>query len=285
MTTKTADKSATTIKQRIKQQFSSSAQNYDSKAGFQKKIAEELLEYLVPQLATCNLQLATILDIGCGTGFLSIPLAQTFSDAHISACDMAHAMAKTAKIKYSSLITHHPSLFLTADCEYLPYKDSTFDMLASSLTFQWLLHHGTVFSEAHRVLKKGGIFSFSMLGQNTLRELRMCYKEANAVSNKDGIPRFMSFPHKDEVCEQLEKTGFSGISAVVSPEVEEYPDMMGLLRVLKTIGAGNPFDSRVKNLSKGLILKKMSEIYGERFEAANGVYATYEVIFFTCKKP
>ncbi|MBI5893475.1 MAG: methyltransferase domain-containing protein [Deltaproteobacteria bacterium] len=281
-------KNSTHIKQRIKQQFSSSAQNYDSKAGFQKKIAEELLNYIVPQLADCNLQLATILDIGCGTGFLTIPLAETFSNVKVYAIDIAHPMVKTARLK-----TRESQFFLTADCDSLPYKNCQFDLLASSLTYQWSGNLDTAFKEAHRILEKGGMFAFSMLGQKTFKELRECYKEASHISNKNGLPPFMNFHSEDNVISKLKKTGFSGTSCLVDLKIEHYPNMLELLRTLKTIGAGNPFDSRDKNLGKGQILKKMAEIYQKKFKSLSHdshltshgcIYATYEVMFFTARK-
>lgn len=304
MTIKTTDKlapegfnrgSATTIKQRIKQQFSSSAQNYDSKAGFQKKIAEELLNHIVPQLATCNLQLATILDIGCGTGFLTIPLANTFSKAKVFGCDIAHTMVKTARLK-----TRDSRLYLTADCESLPYKDGQFDLVTSSLTYQWSCNLDRAFKEAHRILEKGGVFAFSMLGQKTFKELRECYKEASRISNKNGLPPFINFHSADDIISKLKKAGFSDASYLVDLKIEYYQDMMELLRTLKTIGAGNPFDSKNKNLGKGMILKKMAEIYKKKFGVRSSefktltrdsqpttrdcIYVTYEVMFFTARK-
>ncbi len=276
---------STHIKQRIKQQFSSAAQNYDSKAGFQKKIAKELLLHIISQLTTHNSRPTTILDIGCGTGFLTIPLAKAFPKANVFACDIACQMVKTAILK-----TRGSHLFLTADCELLPYKNRRFDMVASNLTYQWASDLDIAFQEAQRILKKGGVFTFSMLGQKTFEELRQCYKEASRISNKNSIPPFMNFHSKDNVISKLNQAGFSDISCLVDLKTEHYSDMLELLRTLKTIGAGNPFDSRDKNLGKGMILKKMAEAYQERFKSLthnsqftihNCIYATYEVMFFT----
>lgn len=286
------------IKQRIKQQFSSSAQNYDSKAGFQKKSAEELLNHIVSQLATCNLQPTTILDIGCGTGFLTIHLANTFPKAKVFACDIAHPMVETTRCKMQDARCRLK--FLTADCESLPYKNCQFDLIASNLTYQWASDLDTAFKEAHRILEKGGVFVFSMLGKKTFEELRECYKEASQVSNKNGLPRFMNFHSKDDVISKLKKAGFSGTSYLVDLKIEHYPDMLELLRTLKTIGAVNPFKGGEKNLGKGMILKKMAGIYEKKFKVQNSkfkvlshdsqltthdrIYATYEIMFFTAIK-
>ncbi|MBI5681897.1 MAG: methyltransferase domain-containing protein [Deltaproteobacteria bacterium] len=270
------------IKQKIKKQFSIAAEDYDSKAFFQKKIAEELLEYLVPQLAACSLQLATILDIGCGTGFLTIPLKKTFSSARIFACDIAHPMIRSLQFKIQN--SKFKIVFTTADCESLPYRERQFDLIVSNLTYQWLLYPEKALSEVYRVLKPGGIFSLSTLGYDTLKELRECYEDASIILNKDGLPPFMTFSKAHDIISKLKESGFKDISFAEDIKFEEYHGMLNLLKTLKSIGAGNPFDSSEKSLGAAAILKKMSEIYRQRFGTKNKIYATHEMLFFTAKK-
>src|SRR4030067_1353910 len=179
---------------------------------------------------------------------------------------------------------------LTTDGEILPCKNDTFDIAASNLTYQWIGNLEGSFKEAYRILRPGGIFIFSTLAPETLKELRYCYAEASAKFNKDGLPPFMAFSEKQAIQSVLESVGFKNISIETTNMIKTYPDMWALLKTMKSIGAGNPFKDGDISLARGSILKKMAEIYEDRFKTQdsrfktdnlqltthNCIYATYE---------
>ncbi|MBI3755729.1 MAG: methyltransferase domain-containing protein [Deltaproteobacteria bacterium] len=286
-----------TNQERIKLAFSRSARNYDSFALLQREMAAELLKKVVSLPSAPRLPHPIILDIGCGTGFLTYGLANAFPDANIFGCDISHAMTELAKDKGQGA-RDKKVYFFTADGGVLPYKDETFDMVVSNLTYQWIHDIKTAFSEAHWVLRPAGLFIFSTLGPKTLKELRYCYAEASARFNKDGLPPFMSFSEQKRIASALEKAGFSNISIEAADNIQTYPDMRSLLKTIKSIGAGNPFNMGGKSLARGSLLKRMAEVYEKRFKiqdsrfktcnlqlaTRNCVYATYEVMFVRAVK-
>ena len=284
-------------KDKIKFAFSKAAKSYDTLALFQKELAEELLNSFVLPLTTYHSPLTTIVDIGCGTGFLSYGLANKFPDADIFGCDISHDMLKVASCKLQ--VARDKKIHLiTTDGEILPCKNDTFDIAASNLTYQWIGNLEGSFKEAHRILRPGGIFIFSTLAPETLKELRYCYAEASAKFNKDGLPPFMAFSEKQAIQSVLESVGFKNISIETRKMMKTYPDMWTLLKTMKSIGAGNPFKDGDKSLARGSILKKMAEIYEDRFKTQdsrfktdnlqltthNCIYATYEVMFVKAVK-
>src|SRR3989304_2759789 len=283
-------------KDKIKFAFSKAAKSYDTLALFQKELAEELLNSFVLPLTTYHSPLTTIVDIGCGTGFLSYGLADKFPDADIFGCDISHDMLKVASCKLQ--VARDKKIHLiTTDGEILPCKNDTFDIAASNLTYQWIGNLEGSFKEAHRVLRPRGAFIFSTLAPETLKELRYCYAEASAKFNKDGLPPFMAFSEKQAIQSVLESVGFKNISIETRKMMKTYPDMWALLKTMKSIGAGNPFTDGDKSLARGSILKKMAEIYEQKFGVRsselgveiphptsyiphpNCIYATYEVLF------
>ena len=187
---------------------------------------------------------------------------------------------------------------ITTDGGILPCKNDTFDIAASNLTYQWIGNLEGSFREAYRVLKQGGGFIFSTLGPETLKELKQCYLDASTIARKDGLPPFMDFSEKKAIQSVLESVGFKNISIETWKMMKTYPDMWALLRTMKSIGAGNPFKDGDKSLARGSILKKMAEIYEDRFKTQdsrfktdnlqltthNCIYATYEVMFVHAEK-
>jgi malonyl-CoA O-methyltransferase len=291
-------------KHKIKLSFSKAALRYDIFASFQKQAAGELLNQL--SAIRCQLSTLKILDIGCGTGFLTYGIADALPDANIFGCDISHTMVKAARDKNnkgqeSGVRGQNKKIFfLTADGGVLPYKDGIFERVASNLTYQWVHDIKTAFLEAYRVLRLNGVFIFSVLGPETLKELRHCYIEAKARFNRDGLPPFVGFLDKQMIQSSLEDTGFKKISIKKTNIIKTYPDMWALLKAMKYMGAGNPFKEGNKSLARGSLLKQMAEVYEKEFRvqesgvsenisvslthhsppaAPNCIYATYEVMF------
>ena len=277
-------------KHKIKLSFSRAALRYDIFASFQKQAARELVNKL--SAISCQPSAMKILDVGCGTGFLTYGMADALPEANIFGCDISHAMIKVASCKLQAARDKKMRL-LTADGGALPYKDGIFDRVASNLTYQWIHDIKTAFSEAYRVLRPEGVFIFSVLGPETLKELRHCYIEAKARFNRNGLPPFIVFLDKQMLQSALENAGFKKISIKKANIIKAYPDMLALLRAMKSIGAGNPFKEGDKSLARGSLLKQMAEVYGQVFSGQwpvasennplsltrNCIYATYEVMF------
>lgn len=297
-------------KYKIRSSFSKAALCYDIFASFQKEMAEDLMNKL--SAISHRLSAIKILDIGCGTGFLTHGLARLLPKADIFGCDISYEMTDVVRGKGQG-VRGKKTYLLTADGGVLPYKDKAFGMAASNLTYQWIRDTKTAFSEAHRVLRPSGIFMFSTLGPETLKELRYCYAEASAKfnnplcpplirGNKDGLPPFMVFSEKQAIQSVLESAGFKNISVEITKTIKTYPDMWTLLKTMKSIGAGNPFKNGDKSLGRGSLLKTMAEVYKQKFGVLsselgvnpphptshishpNYIYATYEVMFVHAEK-
>jgi SAM-dependent methyltransferase len=104
---------------------------------------------------------ARVLDVGCGTGTLSIRLAALGAD--VVGVDPARGMVARARAKAagdparSSAGPSPPPLrFLVAAAEHLPFADGAFDAAVSSVSaHHWDDPRGG-FAELHRVIRPGG---------------------------------------------------------------------------------------------------------------------------------
>jgi ubiquinone/menaquinone biosynthesis C-methylase UbiE len=97
----------------------------------------------------------SVLDCGCGTGFISATLSQ--NGAKVTAFDLSNGMLKVAQKRASSWKLDIP--LVESAFEKLPFKDNSFDFVVGAM----ILHHteleGAV-SEIKRVLKKDGKILF-----------------------------------------------------------------------------------------------------------------------------
>lgn len=98
-----------------------------------------------------------ILDVGCGTGELSIFLAEQESRHYIIGVDPVKGMIKVAK-RHRDQRECDGIHFIICDGRFLPFKHSCFDALVSrGDAFVFLVPQKVALSEFKKVLKSGGV--------------------------------------------------------------------------------------------------------------------------------
>lgn len=97
---------------------------------------------------------STVLDMGCGTGRFTIPLAR--AGARMTGLDLTEAMLDQARAKSGAAQVDIE--FRQGDMASLPFPDSSFDVVTSMLALMHipLSDRQSVFNEVARVLKPGG---------------------------------------------------------------------------------------------------------------------------------
>jgi ubiquinone/menaquinone biosynthesis C-methylase UbiE len=108
---------------------------------------DRILDLVVPQRGPLG-----ALDVGCGTGFLSLELASR--GHHVTGIDLAPAMLSAARNK--AVAQGLAARFEQADAERLPFPDGSFDLVTSRHVLWTLPHPETAIAEWVRVLRPGG---------------------------------------------------------------------------------------------------------------------------------
>ncbi|RNC71370.1 MAG: malonyl-[acyl-carrier protein] O-methyltransferase BioC [Desulfuromonadales bacterium] len=257
-------------RRRVRSAFHRQAAEYDAHAAVQKQVVARFLEMLAVGGSAPR-----ILDVGAGTGLLASRLAERHPASFLACVDLAPGMVRTAR----AAIGRRDAVVAVADAEQLPFADHSFDLVVSTSTFQWLTTLDTAFAEARRVLAPGGTFAFALFGEGTFRELKSSYRAALEAAGRETDDRTQRFFPAGEVRSALERNGFTVSTLLVEDEVEHHADVPAFLRSLKRIGAGNASPLPRRGLAERRVMMEMMRIYGERFGSAEGVPATYTVIY------
>jgi len=92
-----------------------------------------------------------VLDIGCGTGRLTIPLQQ-MTDAEVYGLDLSPEMLEQAMNKKGAEAIH----WILGDAQALPFSDKFFDCTFMCLVLHHIEDRAQAIKEMYRVLKPGG---------------------------------------------------------------------------------------------------------------------------------
>lgn len=254
-------------KRQVAASFSRAAASYDSVAELQRAVGSELLGRLPADRTP-----ARWLDLGCGTGYFSRALSERFDASEGLALDIAQGMLKHARPLGGA--TH----FIAGDAERLPLQDASCDLVFSSLAVQWCADFRAVLSEAYRVLKPGGVLAFASLCVGTLYELRDSWRQVDGLVH---VNRFREFGRYQQLCAG---SGLNVISLQSCPHVLYYPDVRSLTHELKALGAHNLNPGRPGGLTGRARIMGLIDAY-EQFRQAQGLPATYQVVYAVLEKP
>ena len=111
----------------IQKRFAKNLDTYNDNAKIQKKMAERLLSFLDRK------DFNDILEIGCGTGFLTQLVNEKFSFKTYTANDIVESCEKYVK-------EINPKInFIPADIEKaVENSDKKYDLIISNAVFQWV---------------------------------------------------------------------------------------------------------------------------------------------------
>ena len=212
-------------KSRVSASFDAASSRYDAAAQLQETVRNELLE----RLLELRFEPRTILDLGAGTGVATQTLKRHFPKALIVAADFAPAMLRVAAKRSSWLRPFHR---VVADAQQLPFQNARFDLVLSSLMFQWCDNLAKPLAEVRRVLRPTGCFVMSTFGPDTLSELRHAW--AQAGDNANHVSRFLDV---HDVGDALLRAGLTEPVLDGDRPVLQYDRALDLMHELKTIGA------------------------------------------------
>lgn len=249
----------------VQRGFDRAAERYSEHAVVQAELRARLIE----RLDLVKLEPAHVLDLGSASGGSTRELKRRYPKARVLALDLSHRMLLRAA-REQTLLRRFDRL--VGDAQRIPLRDGSVDLVFSNLTLAWCNDVDSVFRETARTLATDGLFMFTTLGPDTLRELR------EAFGRLDGYTHVHRFIDMHDLGDALMRTGFAEPVMDTERLVVTYPTPAALFRELRQTGSMNASRGRRRGLSgRARLRDAQSELESLRREDA--IPVTLEVVY------
>ncbi len=220
----------------VRRLFDRAARTYDAAAAVQREIRTRLLE----RLDIVRLAPSAVLDLGAGTGHASRQLKRRYPAAKVIALDLSLPMLWESARQQSLLRRFAP---VCADAHRLPLRGGSLDLVLSNLLLEWCHDPDAVFAEVARVLRPQGLFMFTTVGPDTLKEVRELWRGIDAAVH---VHRFIDM---HDFGDALLRAGFAEPVMDTERLTVTYPSLDALLDELRRSGARNVAHGRPRGLT------------------------------------
>jgi len=244
------------VKQGIRRNFARRAWSYDRHACMQRLMAHYLVAQATPPLA----QARRILEIGCGTGYLTQLLRQANSQARLTSLDLDAALVASARCRLGPKAGVD---WLVADGENP--LGGNYDLIIANAAFQWFIRPGETLAAYYRNLVAGGVLAFSTLGPGTFQELAQALAQAARTLSLPAAPLIpaQGFADRDTWTDLLNRAGFKTARLTRQILTAAFPSVPEFLRALQATGATNPLPRRFSPRLLTALISAYEDLYGQ----------------------
>jgi len=235
----------------------------------------EAAERLLDRLGDIDRRFPVALDLGCRDGLLGRVRGERGGIEQLVQVDVSPAFAARAA-----------GIRLSAEAEALPFAAGSFDAVLSALALHWINDLPGALLQLRLALKPDGLLLVSLLGGETLSELRQALMTAELAEEGGVSPRVSPFAEPRALGGLLQRAGFA-MPVVDSDRLTvTYPDARALMRELRGMGESNAVAERRRGFTRRATLARAAALYGEMFGLPDGrVPASFEIVTLTAWAP
>ena len=240
-------------KQQIARRFTRALPVYEQHAAAQIRIAEKLAS----DIQALRRDYGCALEIGCGSGVYTRLLQTSLNVAHWHINDLCPECAANIKA----------DRFLPGDIEAIELP-SSYDLITSASTFQWLAEPDRLLQKLNACLKAGGILAFNTFDPDNLHQIK-------ALTGAG-----LHYPDAAHWTALLRKNGFDLLASEAQTITLWFDDARQILSHLKHTGVTATAQQHWTRTR----LQAFSEDYRRRYQQNGRLPLTYTPLYFIAEK-
>lgn len=172
------------------------------------RVAEVLLTYVKTHAESARIK--SVLDLACGPGTVSLPLAKAYSDWQITAVDSSDSMIALAQDEATKQGLQN-LLFQQMDAGHIDLPPENFDLVLCNLAFPFFARPTDSMREVHSVIRPGGSAYFTVPGRNTWSEFFDVAKSILGDMISVARPFLSKFSQAEVLPDALSSAGFINV--------------------------------------------------------------------------
>lgn len=247
-------------KSQIQQGFAKAHQSYAAEAMAQQSMVHQLMRMLPKDQSAEAIK--SILEIGCGSGFLTRELARFFNPERAIINDLSAVW----EAHVNEFFPSQKWKFMAADAEEQQWNEQ-YHLIASSACIQWFSNPSGFIKTMYERLLPGGIMLMSSFGANNLCEI------------KSFTGQGLNYPSPQTLLESIKKYRSMEIRDTDSIQLR-FQSPLEVLKHLKNTGVNR---SLAQFWTPGQ-LKRFSEHYTQFQLEDSSFPLTYHPIYFCIQK-
>lgn len=211
---------------------------------------------------------SVVLELGAANGSLTKILRQRVGVEHVISAD------------FSPHISIKAGHNLVADEEFLPFAPASMDAVISNLALHWVNDLPGSLLQIRNILKPDGLFMATLLGGETLRELRDVMMQAEMNISGGASPRVSPLVDMRDMGALMQRAGFN--LPVIDSEIVtvHYTHPFRLMHDLRAMGAANAVAARLRTPTSRSMMLEVARLYQEKYADQDGhVPASFEIIY------
>lgn len=255
------------LKNDISSAFGEAAEYYQQHANLQKQVADRLIASLQPWRDI--LPSGPIIELGCGTGFVTEGLAELYTDKEIQVTDLSDQMVEFCRQRFADSSNLR---FQVQDAEDVPYDDPHYAMTISGFTAQWFQDPAQTLGQWLQATKPGGLLLVSFPGSESFPEWKEKCKEL-------GLPFTANkFPDVEEMVVKM-SVGPAQVDYYEDTVTQSFNSARQFFRHLKNMGAATQKEGR------SLSSKELSLLINHWDNSTEGdIEVSYHLVFLAVKR-
>lgn len=160
-----------------------------------------------------------LLDVGVGTGNLSLPALSRWPNVRIAGVDPSRGMVEAVQALVDERAAEAGDRFVghVAYAAEMPFADATFDAAMSSFVLQLIPKRAAALREIRRVLRPGGHFAFVtwLVDARKFEPDRVfdALLDEFGFDDEEDRPRSGDYPSVERAAAELRRAGFRNVTA------------------------------------------------------------------------
>ncbi len=256
------------VKQQVADAFGSAASRYSEHADIQREVANRLIASLQPWRQI--IPSGPIIELGCGTGFVTEGLFELYPNRKIHVTDLSKQMVDFSRDKFSE---QENAVFRIQDAEEDPQVgEPHYGLVISGFTAQWFNDPALTLAKWMEVIEPGGLLLVSFPGRESFPEWKQKCEEL-------GLPYTGNkLPDVEEVVVKM-SVGPAQVDFYEDTITRSFDSARDFFKQLKNVGASTQKEGR------SLSPKEISMLINHWDNSTEGsVDVSYHVVFLAVKR-